>query len=393
MIPKPLDQIDFADLQAIVDNVREGKTIEFKQAMPGKTDDEKKKFLRAVSSLANTAGGDLLIGVKAQQGLAKAIPGIPGDTIDDMQLRLSQLLATQLEPRLPKVDFHHVDCGENCRVLIIRVQRSWLAPHRIRIDNTFYGRNSAGNYPLDVSELRTAFTLSEAVADRIRKFRTDRLIKIAAGETPLRMHSVPALVIHVVPLSTFADGRNLNIVEEIANGHVMPLPPEGFGQPNDYGPNLDGFITFTNQPNGLARAYAQVFRTGAVEGVYLLPLDDAGIPFLASQTFENIIISALRNYFRFLNDIELPPPTFVFLSLCGVRGCHLRQQRAEYRESGYYNAGPLKEDVVTLPDVIIDTESTDLPSAMRLAFNTIWNAFGFPQSDKYNARGEWIGTG
>src|SRR5262245_61306908 len=103
MIPKPLGQIGVADLQALIDTVREGKAIEFKQAMPGRTDDEKKKFLRAVSSLANTAGGDLLIGVKAQQGLAKAISGVPGDAIDDTQLRLSQLLATQLEPRLPKV--------------------------------------------------------------------------------------------------------------------------------------------------------------------------------------------------------------------------------------------------------------------------------------------------
>jgi hypothetical protein len=138
---------------------------------------------------------------------------------------------------------------------------------------------------------------------------------------------------------------------------------------------LDGLITFTNQPNEPAHAYAQVFRTGAVEGVDLLSLDDAGAPFLPAPTFESTIISTLRNYLMFLNDIDLLPPTFVFLSLCGVRGCHLRQ-RTEVGGSSYYNAGPLQEDVVTLPDVTIDSETANLPASMRLAFNTIWNAFG-----------------
>lgn len=259
----------------------------------------------------------------------------------------------------------------------------------IKKDNTFYGRNSAGNYPLDVSELRAVFTLSDTVAERIRKFRADRLIKIAAGETPLRMHSAPAMVVHVVPPSTFADGRSLDVVAAIANGHVMPLPPGRQSHPNNYMPNLDGLITCTNQPNESAHAYAQVFRTGAIEGVDALPLDDAGKPYLAGPVLENTIVATLRNYLLFLKDINIPAPIFIFLSFCGVRGCHLRQ-RAE-SGFGYDNAGPLRDNTIILPEVMIDTDPADVAAAMRLTFNTIWNAFGFARSDKYNAGGEWIG--
>jgi hypothetical protein len=44
--------------------------------------------------------------------------------------------------------------------------RSWIAPHRVKANDKFYGRNSKGKYPLDVSELRTAFMLSEQLTEK-----------------------------------------------------------------------------------------------------------------------------------------------------------------------------------------------------------------------------------
>jgi predicted HTH transcriptional regulator len=76
MILKPIHDIRLADLDALVGVVAEGKTIEYKREMPGGTSAEKVKFLAAVSSLANTAGGDLLIGVPAKDGIPIAISGI-----------------------------------------------------------------------------------------------------------------------------------------------------------------------------------------------------------------------------------------------------------------------------------------------------------------------------
>jgi predicted HTH transcriptional regulator len=64
MIPKPLDHITEADLQALIsDAVPEGRTIEYKRALPGNSDGEKKEFLADISSFANTSGGDLIYGM------------------------------------------------------------------------------------------------------------------------------------------------------------------------------------------------------------------------------------------------------------------------------------------------------------------------------------------
>src|SRR5262245_61189520 len=53
----------------------ESKTLEYKRELPGEKTSDKIKFLAGVSSLANTAGGDLVIGVDAPQEVPTAIPG------------------------------------------------------------------------------------------------------------------------------------------------------------------------------------------------------------------------------------------------------------------------------------------------------------------------------
>ncbi|MCD6594362.1 ATP-binding protein, partial [bacterium] len=64
MIAKNIDQISEEDLQALIDNsVLEGKTIEYKQSLPGNSDSDKKEFLADISSFANASGGDLIYGI------------------------------------------------------------------------------------------------------------------------------------------------------------------------------------------------------------------------------------------------------------------------------------------------------------------------------------------
>jgi hypothetical protein len=58
-LSKPLEAIEESDLQALVDNqVSEHKTIEYKEALLGNADGDKKEFLADVSSFANESGGD-----------------------------------------------------------------------------------------------------------------------------------------------------------------------------------------------------------------------------------------------------------------------------------------------------------------------------------------------
>jgi hypothetical protein len=361
--------------------------------MPGATREEKIKFLAAASSLANTAGGDLLIGVPAKNGIPTAISGTRVLNIDAEKLRLEHLLADCIEPRIPRVEIAPVICATGLSVIIIRVHRSWLAPHRVKLNDKFYGRNSAGKYPLDVSELRSAFVLSETATELIRNFRNERLIKIAARETAIPLHDGPVMVIHAVPFSTFAGTQMIDPVVAVRNGHVIPLPPGRHpGDAPQPVVNLDGFAMIARPSGGKTHAYAQLFRSAALEGVTTLGIDDKGTHYLTGTQFENIGISAIRNYLQFFKAIDAGLPVVLFLSFCGMSGCFLRVP-AEFEGSGYYDRGPLQVDTVALPEAMIDSDPVDPPAAMRSSFNTVWNAFGYEKSDKYNDRGEGIGTG
>src|SRR5713226_7686575 len=174
---KQLEALEESDLQALVDNqVSERKTIEYKAALPGNADGDKKEFLADVSSFANAAGGDLLFGIEEQAGTPTTLTGIQLADVDAQRLRLENMLRDGIDPKLPRVDLQPVALASKPGhyILILSVQKSWLV-HRVifKDHGHFYSRHSAGKYRLDVAELRTAFELSGTMAERIRDFRAE----------------------------------------------------------------------------------------------------------------------------------------------------------------------------------------------------------------------------
>jgi hypothetical protein len=49
-----------------------------------------------------------------------------------------------------------------------------------------------------------AFTLSSTATERIRAFRTDRIIALGNNQTPIPFADTPKLVLHCIPLESFA---------------------------------------------------------------------------------------------------------------------------------------------------------------------------------------------
>ena len=154
LIPTPLDAITEDVLLALINNgVSEGRTIEYKWDLPGSSDGDKKEFLADVSSFANTSGGDLVIGMDEDKGLPIAIPRVQCADLDLEVRRLESIISSGMEPRI-RYAVKAVTCDGNQKVIVIRVERSWSGPHRVifKGHDKFYGRNSAGKYPLDVNE-------------------------------------------------------------------------------------------------------------------------------------------------------------------------------------------------------------------------------------------------
>lgn len=392
MIAKSIDQITEEDLQALKDNsVSEGKTIEYKQLLPSKSDSGKKEFLADVSSFANASGGDLIYGVSESKGIITAIDGLEVDDIDQEISRLENIIRTGIEPRTPAHRIQPVELKNSKHVLIIRVRQSWIGPHRVIFnkDYQFYSRNSNGKYPLDVRELRVAFNLSETITERIRKFREDRLAKIIANETPVPFYDNPKIILHLIPIISFNPDQRYDIPKIYSDLSKMMKPMYCHGWNERY--NLDGLLAHSWDKERRSHSYVQFFRNGiieAVEGLLLQPYE--GRRTIPSIRYEQELIKSFTDYLSLLKTLNVDPPIFIFLTLLGVKGYSMGVDTWKYDIDEVHT---IDRDVLQLPEAVIENYDGSAGKILRPCFDAIWNACGYPMDLYYNDAGEWAPKG
>ena len=395
MIYKPFEAVTTEDVKALLANeVPENRLLEYKESLPGNSDSDKKEFLADVSAFANAAGGDLLYGVVERRdadgkttGIPNSVPGLVNINSDEEIRRLESMIQMGLEPRIVGLRVKPVDGGHEGPVILIRVPRSFNAPHMVTFKNhsRFYSRNSAGKYPLDVTEIRAAFALSENLTERIRRFRDERVGRIVADETPLPLTQTAKLVLHVVPVTSLALGTTLDHQSlETFGKQLSPINTRGY----DYRYNFDGFLTHgTTDGSGRHQAYTQLFRTGTVEAVnaWLLAVDD-GKPEIPGGFLEREIVRTLQIYFPWLAELGFEPPMVVMLSLLGIRGGIVdARSLGHFQFRGY----PIDRDVLLLPDVLLTDSSEDVATLLRPVFDAIWQAAGWDASKCYDQNGNF----
>ena len=169
----PLDQINEAQLQRLRDGrASETREIDYKRQTYGNADKDHGEFLADVSSFANTAGGDIVIGMTATQGVATGFAPLQIDS-DAEILRLENIARSGLQPRIFGLAIRKIPISGGS-VLVVRIPRSYNPPHRIIRQGAghqrFYARSSAGKYEPNVDELRRLFVRAPHLAERMRDF-------------------------------------------------------------------------------------------------------------------------------------------------------------------------------------------------------------------------------
>jgi len=262
-----LENLNYEDFEAMRrDAVREGRYLEYKRDLPGGTDSDKKEFLADASSFANAGGGDVVWGVEEAQtdgkntGAIGELLGVPAQGLDQAKLRLEQILRNGLDPRIPGARFHEVDGGSQGPMLVLRIPRSWASPHMIKDSGRFFSRNSAGKYPLDVRELRAAFSDSLSGRERARKFRLERLARIVADETPMPTTGCARLCMHIVPVGVAEGERDV-----LSGAQVNDFEHMEGTEHRAHRHNLDGLVSVSTTEGDTD--YAQLFREGAIESI------------------------------------------------------------------------------------------------------------------------------
>jgi len=384
LINKPFDQIEKSDIDLLKENsVSEMNTLEYKLSLPGNSDSDKKEFLADSSSFANAAGGDLLYGIKEENGIPTEILGVETDNMDAVKLRLDSLIRDGISPRISGVQIKTIDGYENGSILLIRIPKSWNSPHMVAFQNTsrFYSRNSAGKYQLDVTELRSNFAESEELPKKIGQFIDGRLGKIIAGETPMPLINNPKIILHVLPFASF--GRLVQISIPDMRGQNNNLRPfNAFGYNTNI--NVDGLITYDSSQT----SYCQMFRSGQIETLTAdIMTEDGGRKFIPSLTLVNCLIDVIPKYLQALKELNMPEPIVLRLSMVGATGYKLALERTV----SSFHPKLIDRDVLLLPETVVQSYDINLYEMIKPILDGIWNACGYDHCNFYDANGNWIG--
>jgi hypothetical protein len=248
MIGKEFDAIVKEDIDDLVKNaVCEKRDTEYKQELPGGSDKDKREFLSDVSSLANASGGDLIYGVRDKRdeitgqptGIPEAADGVAESNPVAQETGLVNMVRSGIAPRIPGVRITHLDGFPRGPVIVLRVPKSWASPRMMKFDDCarFYSRTSAGKHLLDVREIRASLLASGNLANKFSAFRSDRVGKILAGETPLPMEAgprrpvrpPPPRILQPVPQQVLGTGRQQLIqvtdpIQHVVRGRLKRLP-------------------------------------------------------------------------------------------------------------------------------------------------------------------------
>ena len=147
ILSKPADQIGLREIQSLIDSrVPENEQIEFKESLStqdgspdkwyckqnGIGDRARNQILEEAVAFANAYGGVLLLGIgesKEKPPVAGRISPIP--CCSDLAERLKMVFRDCVEPPIPGIEVFAVPMEGKDGVVLIRVGRSRLSPHRI----------------------------------------------------------------------------------------------------------------------------------------------------------------------------------------------------------------------------------------------------------------------
>jgi hypothetical protein len=383
-------KITRADLDSLIgDGVPESKSIEYKRTVlssdKSNTNEDKIKLLAGISSFANTDGGDLLIGMRAEDGIPKEITPIERVRLDGLKLTIEQLIQNGITPRLLPL-IHEIPVSEKESVLLVRVPRSWAAPHRVTLagNNNFFARHSSGKYHMDVNQLRAAFTLDGVVHERIHELRAKRVNEI------MERLQYPAMALHLIPYESLDPTRVFDLRAVSPEG-LHPLGQTGY---RDRIYNFDGVKASTVHPflatASQEIAYTQIFRNGTIESVnsllqpYAVGLLTPGDQIIYGQIVAKDWLQAFQRFLNVQESIGVAPPIMVLISLVGVYEHYFDGSSSDGRG---YPRNALRKITILIPGSVVDSYDCDPGSVFRPMFDILWNAGGLSHCTLYGSDG------
>jgi hypothetical protein len=379
---KPIDRITSDDIEDLVSNgVPESRALEYKEYLPAGSDQDKREFLYDVSSFANATGGDLIYGAREKRdeagkatGTAEAIVGVEISNLDQAIQRLENILRDGMSPRIPGIRFLSIGAFERGPTLLVRVPRSWAAPHMVTFQQSgkFFTRHAGGKHPLDVSELRDAFLNSRSASERAEEFRTARVGRIIGGGAPVALSSGRLLFFHAIPHGSAFGAFSVDLHKVNTTDDLQPIDARSWSPRF----NLDGLLVVPGAEKGTKpNGYTQLFRNGIVEAVYSEVFFDPSTsriePGVSGPEIAKQLVAFLNRLAKLYLALEVSAPISIFVSLHGMKDVVFHGgQRTSYARYAF------DRDSILLPELVLNSFDGDLQTMLNPLFQMLWQAAG-----------------
>lgn len=226
---------------------------------------------------------------------------------------------------------------------------------------------------------------SRVIADNIRQFRQDRVSMIERGRTPVELVNLSKTVIHLVPLSA-TNGQPTDSDETLAEKIARFYSSHQYGRGEQGRFNREASLFYTDE------WYVQVFRTGTIEVVETSLLKThTEEKLISSPDYELGCFQCLRSHLigqwsSFFN-VNAQPPVAVMITLLGVSG--FAMNRDSFRGLHTPGSNCIDQNVVALPEVILENSGENLMEKSRPVWDGLWQSAGWDASPHYNADGHW----
>lgn len=159
----------YEDLCWLIDNqVHESIELEFKRELHKEKNKGKNTLRKAVSALANTNGGQLIIGMDEKDDIAFEICGI---SIPDYRHTLDNWIQLEIYSPIAKYEIDSIINKKNAqeKIYIIRVEKSRRAPHMF--NDKYYKRVETESKPMNNQEVREAIFRSGLLEALIQELK------------------------------------------------------------------------------------------------------------------------------------------------------------------------------------------------------------------------------
>lgn len=227
------------------------------------------------------------------------------------------------------------------------------------------------------------------IFEEIEKFHNERVSKIEKDKTSIPLREGAKIVLQLIPVNSFLSQNHYDLSQFYREYSSLKLM-RGSGHSQGY--NFDGLIHFREIIDDRSYGYVQLFTNGIIEAVDVRSSDSLERTDMSLQIYklENQIVIALKEYLIFQKEkLKIKPPIIFYLSLLKVKKCsiHIPGPNINIDPEYIHDFGI---DTLDFPKIIIKEFNIAPEKILKITFDRLWNAAGYPRSFHYGDKGEWV---